>query len=200
MLLLVTTFGCLVVVIEPCVCVVCVSECVWVCFLLKTKKRQMHSHLISQCLQWPRRVIFACLYVFCEVITTLKEEFCGKNGLYCCADFQSKRSLTLATGPCHAPGAFIASLSLHMPGFSPRPAQVWFVVCTVALRHVFLWVFQISPFQYKSRNFPYLLVSSLTLHEYNLSGHIASLNDTHTHTHTVSSVILVCYVKNLLLQ
>jgi hypothetical protein len=85
-------------------------------------------------------------------------------------------------------GCFIASLSLHMPGFSSRPAQVWFVVCTLALRHVFLWVFQISPCQYKSRNCPFLLVLSMTRYECNLSHHMMSLKDTHTHTHTPSVV------------
>ena len=44
-------------------------------------------------------------YEFCEAVATLKKEFCGKHALFCCAECQSKRSLTLAAGPCHGSGA-----------------------------------------------------------------------------------------------
>jgi hypothetical protein len=63
-------------------------------------------------------------YEFCEMVTTLKKEFCGKRALSCCAEYQSKRSLTLATGPCHGSGA--VSPATHSICLGSVPGQPTF--------------------------------------------------------------------------
>ena len=131
------------------------------------------------------------------MITTVKKEFCEKHPLFCCAEFQFKRILTvllliraMARALYHQPHTAFAWVQ--------SPASLSLICCARSGTET-----RFSPSsavflcQYSSRNCPYLLVLSLTLHGCNLSHHIVSLNDSHTHTCTPSVVSFYIVLWNI---